>query len=76
MSLIQNERTKLLAGALDRASTAFLTVGIVTPVAGYLYGLSRAELGLGFLAGAFAVWFLLAIGLHLLARYVLGGLQE
>ena len=65
MPLIENERTKLLANALDRLSTAFLTVGIVTPVAGYIYGLSRAVLGIGFLAGSFSVWLLLGLGLHL-----------
>jgi hypothetical protein len=37
MNLIDNERTKLLANAPDRASTACFTVGIATPVAGYLY---------------------------------------
>ena len=34
MSLTYNEQTKLLANALDRASTACFTVGIVTPLAG------------------------------------------
>jgi hypothetical protein len=38
MSLVDNERTKLLANALDRASTACFTVGILTPTAGFLYG--------------------------------------
>lgn len=38
MSVIDNERTKLLANALDRASTACFTVGVATPLAGYLYG--------------------------------------
>lgn len=39
MSLIQNERTKLTANALDRASTACLTVGALGPAAASLYGL-------------------------------------
>jgi hypothetical protein len=38
MSVIDNERTNLLANALDRASTACFTVGVATPMAGYLYG--------------------------------------
>jgi hypothetical protein len=29
MSLIHNERTKLLANALDRVSTAFIAVGVL-----------------------------------------------
>ncbi len=76
MSLIRNEQTKLLANALDRASTACFTVGIATPIAGYLYNIANFRssvsplvLGLG-LAG----WFLGAVGLHLLARRILRGL--
>jgi hypothetical protein len=42
MSLIDNERTKLLANALDRASTACFTVGILTPAAGYLYNIGNS----------------------------------
>ncbi len=34
------EQTKLLANALDRASTACFTVGIATPLAGYIYNLA------------------------------------
>ena len=38
MSLIDNERTKLLANALDRASTASLALGVFAPVAAAFYG--------------------------------------
>jgi hypothetical protein len=34
------EQTKLLANALDRASTACFTVGIATPLTGYIYNLA------------------------------------
>lgn len=34
MSLIHNERTRLLANALDRASTASLAVGFIAPAIG------------------------------------------
>jgi hypothetical protein len=30
---IHNERTRLLANALDRASTASLTIGVLAPIA-------------------------------------------
>ena len=73
---IDNERTKLLANALDRASTACFTVGIVTPLAGYLYNVGgfRASVAvLGLLAGLVA-WIGVAVGLHLAARWVLKGL--
>jgi hypothetical protein len=75
MSLIHNERLKLLANALDRASTACLMIGIITPVAGYLYGLSRYSGGSGFLIAVLCVWLVAAVGLHLAARRVLGGLR-
>lgn len=39
--LVDNERAKLLAGALDRASTAVFTVGIVTPVVSYFFNLQN-----------------------------------
>jgi len=35
---VQNERTKLFANALDRASTACVAVGILAPVATLLAG--------------------------------------
>lgn len=77
MSLIRNEQTKLLANALDRASTACFTVGIATPVAGYLYNIgnfrSTAPL-VALLAGLFG-WILAAVALHFLARRILGGLH-
>lgn len=40
MSLVENERTKLLANALDRASTACVTVGLLAPIAAVIYGAS------------------------------------
>ena len=77
MSLIDNERTKLLANALDRASTACFTVGILTPGAGYFYNIggfqgliSVTELFVGVLG-----WLGALVALHLLARRVLRGLM-
>ncbi len=46
MSLIHNERTKLLANALDRTSTACLAVGLIAPVVG-----NGVETNLGAVAG-------------------------
>ncbi len=77
MSVIDNERTKLLANALDRASTACFTVGILTPGAGYFYNIggfqgliSVTELFVGVLG-----WLGALVVLHLLARRVLRGLM-
>ena len=76
MSVVHNERTKLLANALDRASTACFTVGIATPVAGYVYNIAGLREGLPGIVLAFGVvgWFVVGVGLHMLARRTLGRL--
>lgn len=77
MSLIRNEQTKLLANALDRASTACFTVGIATPIAGYLYNIGnfRGAVSYGALLGGLSGWLFIALFLHYLARRILRGLQ-
>jgi hypothetical protein len=74
MSLIHNERTKLLANALDRASTACLTVGVFAPIAAALYSVNNyVSVGI-FLIGA-VVWIFSALVLHISARHILRKLQ-
>jgi hypothetical protein len=75
MSLIHNERTKLLAGALDRTSTALVTVGVAVPLVGYFVGGVRPEGGFWVVAVIAAISIFVAFGLHLAARWVLGGLK-
>jgi hypothetical protein len=65
----------LLASALDRASTVCLTVGVATPVAGLLYGVSP-HIGPVTLIALFGDWLAVAVGLHLAARHLLGRLKE
>jgi hypothetical protein len=68
---IHNERTKLLANALDRASTACFAVGVI----GQALSLPPAgQLWIGLLSPA--GWILAAIALHLVARRVLGRLKK
>ena len=76
--VVDNEPTKLLANALDRASTAVFTVGILTPSVSYFFNLQnvRDALGPGGLAAFMALSFAAAAGLHLLARSVLGDLRQ
>ena len=76
MSQIANERTKLLANALDRASTASLALGVFAPIAAAFYGAQNSgEVGwLTLMVGA-AVWLAGAVALHLAARLVLGELR-
>jgi hypothetical protein len=75
--LVANERTKLLANALDRASTSCFTVGIATPLAGWLYNVGgfRGNVGSVDIIVAFLGWSVAAAVLHLIARRVLGGLK-
>jgi len=73
-TLVDNERTKLLANALDRASTASLTVGLLAPLAALLYNLSSGHLDLWIILAGGVVWLSVAIGLHLTARWILRGL--
>ena len=75
--LIANERTKLLANALDRAATSIFTVGLLTPSVSWwldFQGLRTALGEIGLLA-FLTVSFSAAVSLHLLARSVLGDLQ-
>lgn len=76
MSMIENERTKLLANALDRAATACVTVGLLAPIAAVLYGASATFAGMWTFALGACIWLLAAIALHLVARSVLGGLKS
>ena len=77
MTLVHNERTKLLANALDRTSTACLTVGVLGPAAATLYnlgGTTGRSHDMLLIAGSLA-WLVATTALHLLARRVLGGLK-
>lgn len=71
MSLVHNERTKLLANALDRMSTAFVAVGVL----GQVFSLPPGPQQRKSLLAAF-IWILAAAALHLAAHRVLGGLKS
>ena len=70
---VTNEQTKLLATALNTAATSCFTVGIATPLAGYLYNVSNLQgtLSIGTLLLGIAGWFVAAASLHLLAKRAL-----
>jgi hypothetical protein len=66
------EQTKLIANAFDRASTACITVGVVTPIAAMLYGIGSVALRFGLAVVAYlSGWLMLALFLHYLARLTL-----
>jgi hypothetical protein len=70
------EQTKLLANAFDRASTACFTVGVLTPLAGFAYGVaSFASISAGSqVIVVLAGWLISAAILHYMARRTLRGL--
>lgn len=69
------EQTKLLANALDRTSTACVTVGVVTPIAALLCGIGPTAVQLGMtVVGYFLGWITIAVFLHAMARRVLRNL--
>ena len=75
MSILHNERIKLRANALDRASTACLAVGVLGPAVGFLYGVSAASVPRLLLVVGSSMWLSAAVALHLLSWRTLGGLK-
>lgn len=75
--VIANERAKLLANALDRASTACVTVGILGPTAAPLDGpgATLQPRNDGFYAASAIMRLLTARLLHGIARLALGTLR-
>ncbi|HXD46895.1 MAG TPA: hypothetical protein VN655_17355 [Pseudolabrys sp.] len=74
MSLIENERTKLLATALNNTAVATVVTAVIGPIAGFFYGLPTVSSRWWFLF--WLLWLLVGIGLHLSAQSILGRLQE
>ena len=74
----EKERIKLMANWCDRASTATVTVGILSPLVGYAMNLTgfRATLNEWGLAGLVILFLAIAAGLHFLGRHILGELDK
>jgi hypothetical protein len=77
MSLIQNERIKLAANALDGASTACLSIGVLGPTVALLYnfGATTAQFNAILVCVGSVFWLVMAGGLHATDRYILRGLR-
>ena len=75
---VHNEQLKLLAGWLDRASTACLTVGVLTPTVAYLFNLgdARTKLNLHEMLLLVVVFLAVSMVLHSVARGLLRGLRS
>lgn len=76
MSLVHNERTKLTATFLNTVAVATIGASLVVPFFALLYGLGGDAIQIRNFALAAPVWFLIGVGIHLIARAVLGGLKE
>jgi hypothetical protein len=77
MSLIHNERTKLLATALNAAAGSSFAVGVLATIAAAFYNVSGTSgVALWTIIIGVVIWFFTAAALHLAARHILGGLKE
>ena len=57
MSLVHNERTKLMATFFNTLASGSIIAGVVAPAAGFLFRVQGlAELSFAFLAGSAAIW--------------------
>ena len=74
MSLVHNERTKLLAAGLDTIAAAFVIIGVVTPVTAVSFGIADAPKPTGVTAFFAAVRLCAGFGIHWIARRVLRSL--
>jgi hypothetical protein len=72
--LIHNERTKLLAAAVNTTAVATIIAGVIAPMAGLFYGSSSISVGAWWVFGS-ALWLLVGFALHLVAQVVLGRLR-
>ncbi|SIQ54355.1 hypothetical protein SAMN05880590_10580 [Rhizobium sp. RU35A] len=72
--LVQNERRKLAANALDRLSTASVGAGLIAPMASFSGSVSLAGPIAAIVVSTIA-WLSAALTLHFLARQQLGKLR-
>ena len=73
MSLVENERIKLLATLFNNCGVGALVAGVIAPT---FVLISSNDAKVIALVAAQCFWFAIAIVLHLLARSVLGRLKE
>jgi hypothetical protein len=73
---VHNERLKLTASWLNAVATALMAAGVFAPVASQIYGFgsNRADKSLVLISSVVCVT--LSLGLHLIGRQLLGGLEE
>jgi hypothetical protein len=72
--LIENERTKFTAAAVDRISTACIAIGFIAPLTAATVGIPGYAVGWA-LIGFSVAWLLIGGALHLLGRAMLRRLK-
>ena len=73
MNLIQNERIKLLATALNNVGVATVVTALIAPAATFLYGSGHAATNYWWLIGT--AWLAAGLILHVIAQLILGRLK-
>lgn len=71
--LVENERVKLAATALNNGAVAAFVAGIVWPAASELYGITAPKAPYWWAFGL--LWMITAAALHLFARQLPGNLE-
>jgi hypothetical protein len=70
---VDNERTKFVAAALDRASTGCYVIGVLGPISALYPGLHIPDLNQLF---GLVAWFLAGLALHLYGYRLIGSLVD
>jgi hypothetical protein len=73
-TLVHNERTKLTASWLSTIGAAAIAAGVIAPIVASV-GVPGYSVGLGLVIVS-GIWLLTGIGLHLVARRILGELKS
>ena len=74
--LIENERTKLTANALNTVAMTCIAVGVIAPVAGSFYSTEADHIPIHVVVIGVVLWGSAGLFLHRQARRVLKGLRE
>jgi hypothetical protein len=73
---VRNERRKLTASWLNAIATALVAAGGFAPVASQIYGFGSNRVDQTLVLTSSAICVVLSLGLHLVGRQLLGGLEE
>jgi hypothetical protein len=73
---VRNERRKLTASWFNTIATALLAAGLFAPAASQIYGFGWNRVDQTLVLVSSAVCLAVSVGLHLMGRQLLGGLEE